>query len=328
MHKPSIRHLLSIADLSRADVDAILSTSIELKRELKQAQSVRSKPAPRLPGDVLAMIFEKPSLRTRATFETGIVQLGGHAINMSNAEIGLGKREAVKDVARALGRWVQLIMARVYKQETVEELAAHAGVPVISGLSDSEHPCQILADYMTILEHRGTFEDFHLAWIGDGFNVTSSLMLMSAVLNTRLTMAIPAGEGNSRRYDPPAWVWEKARALNPNADQLLKIVRSPQEAVEGVDAVYTDVFTSMGQEAESAQRMKDFAGFQVNAELLADAPDNVMVMHDLPAHRGEEITDDVMDDHIPGVRNVIFDQAENRLHAQKGVMCFLRGVTA
>jgi len=307
--------LLSIADLSRNDVDAIFALSRDIKSDLKSSQAKGALPRHRLPGEVLAMIFEKPSLRTRCTFEAGMVQLGGHAIYLQPSDIGMGTRESVKDVAQSLGRWVQVIMARVFKQSTVEELAAHAGVPVINGLSDHEHPCQALADFLTILEHRGGFDGFRLAWIGDGFNVCNSLMLLSSVLGTHLTMAIPAG------YDPPESIWELCRRINKNADQLLTIVRDPKEAVRDAEAVYTDIWASMGLEAEREKRMRDFAPFQVNVELMKHAPRGCWVMHDMPAHRGEEITDEVMD----GPNSIVLDQAENRLHAQKGVMCFLRG---
>ncbi len=310
-----LRNLVSIGDLTREEVQEIFTLSAQIKKNLKDSQTKGVHPRHRLAGDVLAMIFEKPSLRTRCTFETGMVQLGGHAIYLAPSDIGLGTRESVKDVAQSLGRWVQVIMARTFKHSTVEELAEWAGVPVINGLSDLEHPCQVLADFFTVLEHRGNLDGFHLAWIGDGFNVCNSLMLLSALLGTHLTMAIPAG------YDPPEAIWKQARGLNPEAGSLLKIVRDPKEAVRNAEAVYTDIWASMGQEAEREHRMRDFASFQVNTELMKRAPEGCWVMHDLPAHRGEEITDEVMD----GPNAIIFDQAENRLHAQKGVMCFLRG---
>ncbi len=311
-----VRHFLSIADLTREEAMRIFQLAIEIKSDLKALQARGEKPEPRLPGEVLAMIFEKPSLRTRCTFETGMVQLGGHAIYLAPADIGLGTREAVKDVARSLGRWVQVIMARTFRQSTIVELAEHAGVSVINGLSDLEHPCQVMADFLAALENRGSLQDFHLAWIGDGNNVCNSLILLSALLETRLTMAIPEG------YDPPRAILERARQMNPKADSLLRIVRQPAEAVRKADAVYTDVWASMGQESEREARKKAFAGFQVSAELMRHAPAHAAVMHDLPAHRGEEITDEMVD--RPD-RNWIFDQAENRLHAQKAIICFLRG---
>lgn len=309
------RHLVSMADFSREDVELVFSLTREIKKDLKANQLKGALPRHRLPGDVLAMIFEKPSLRTRCTFETGMVQLGGHAIYLQPSDIGLGTRESVKDVAHSLGRWVQIIMARTFKHSTVEELAIFAGIPVINGLSDLEHPCQVLADLFTVLEHRGSLDGFHLAWVGDGFNVCSSLILLSAILGTKLTMAIPEG------YDPPKLIWDRARRINKDADSLLKIVRDPKEAVRHAEAVYTDIWASMGLEAEREKRMRDFASFQVNAELMAHAPKGCWVMHDMPAHRGEEITDEIMD----GPNSIILDQAENRLHVQKGIMCFLRG---
>lgn len=309
-----VRHLVSIADLTREEVERIFILTREIKDDLTASRRLGRVPHHRLAGDVLAMIFEKPSLRTRCTFETGMVQLGGHAMYLAPQDIGLGTRESVKDVAMSLGRWAQIIMARTFKHSTVEELARHAGVPVINGLSDLEHPCQVLADFYTLLEHRGSFDGLRLTWIGDGFNVCSSLMLLSAILGTKLTMAIPKG------YDPPKCIWETAKRINKKATQLLKIERDPREAVREAEAVYTDVWASMGQETEREKRKADFGPFQVNAALMAKAPKGCWVMHDLPAHRGEEITDEVMD----GPNAIIFDQAENRLHAQKGVLCFLR----
>lgn len=311
----SLRHLVSIGDFSRDEVKAIFALTKEIKDNLKASQAKGVLPRHRLPGDVLAMIFEKPSLRTRCTFETGMVQLGGHAIYLQPSDIGMGTRESVKDVAQSLGRWVQAIMARTFKQTTVEELAKWAGVPVVNGLSELEHPCQVLADFYTVLEHRGSLDGFHLAWISDGFNVCNSLLLLSAILGTKLTMAIPEG------YDPPKRIWDQARKINKDTDKLIRLVRDPKEAVRSADAVYTDIYASMGLEAEKEKRLRDFAPFQLNKALMKHAPKGCWIMHDMPAHRDEEITDEMME----SPNAIILDQAENRLHAQKGVLCFLRG---
>jgi len=311
-----LRHLLSIADLTREDVEKLFALTRELKDELKAAHAKRVLPKPRLQGAVLAMIFQKPSLRTRCTFEAGMYQLGGHAMYLAPSDIGLGRRESVKDVAQSLGRWAQIIMARVFMQTTIHELADHAGIPVINGLSELEHPCQVLGDFFSMLEHHGSLKDFRLTWVGDGFNVCNSLMLLSAIMDVHLTMSTPKG------YDPPDSIWKLAHKLNPRADEFLKIERDPARAVANADAVYTDIWASMGLETEAEQRKKDFAPYQVNAALMEKAPKHAVVMHDLPAHRGEEITDEVMDSPRAAI---ICDQAENRLHVQKAIMCTLAG---
>jgi ornithine carbamoyltransferase len=268
-----------------------------------------------LPGKALAMIFEKPSLRTRVTFEVGMFQLGGHAVSLQPAEIQLGQRETVADAARNLERWVDGIMARTFSHQHLVELAQNAGVPVINGLTDREHPCQALADFLTIREKKGHTEGLKLAFIGDGNNVAHSLLLLGAKLGTHVTVAGPEG------YEPDPEILRLARETGAATGAQIEVTRDPLEAVRDADIVYTDVWASMGQEAEAEERAARFAPYQLNADLLKQAKWDAIVMHDLPAHRGQEITDDVMD----GPQAVIFDQAENRLHAQKALLAVLLG---
>ncbi|MDR3613224.1 MAG: ornithine carbamoyltransferase [Candidatus Obscuribacterales bacterium] len=258
-------------------------------------------------GQTLAMLFEKPSLRTRVTFEAGMTQLGGNAIYLEGQ---LGIRESISDIGLNLERWVDGIMARVFDHETIIGLAANANVPVINGLSDQEHPCQALADFQTLMEHKGTYKGQKLAYVGDSNNVSNSLMLMAATLGTDFSLACPAN------YQPNASVWLKAMKRAEQSGCKLMLTHDPIEAVTDADAVYTDVWTSMGQEAESEKREKAFASFQVNATLMSHAKKNAIVMHCLPAHRGLEISAEVID----GPQSVVFDQAENRLHAQKAIL--------
>jgi len=254
------------------------------------------------------MIFEKPSLRTRVTFEVGMVQLGGAAIHLAPGDIRLGERESAGDIARNLERWVDLIMARTFLHQSVVDLAAGARVPVINGLSDLHHPCQVLSDCFTLLERRGTLRGIRVAFIGDGNNVVHSWMDAASRLGFDFVLACPPG------YEPDATIVAEAgprAAVTPDADA----------AVRGADVVYTDVWTSMGQEAEAKARRRAFRPYQVNERLVALAGRNALVMHCLPAHRGEEITDGVID----GPQSVVFDQAENRLHVQKAIMLWLLG---
>lgn len=301
-----MRHFLSINDLSREEASFLLAEAGRLKRELAQ-DPVRQRAT--LTYQTLAMVFEKPSLRTRVSFDVGISQLGGHPLYLSPAEIGLGERESVPDVARVLSRMCNGIMARVFRHATVEELARHAAIPVINGLSDLEHPCQALADLLTLQEHK-CLDGRKLAYIGDGNNVCHSLMVLCAKVGVRFAVASPAG------YEPLPQFVQMARELGE-----IEITHDPRAAVQDADAVYTDVWTSMGQEAEDAERKRVFPPYQVNAELMRHARPDALVMHDLPAHRGEEITDEVMD----SPQSVVFDQAENRLHAQKAVLVWLMG---
>ncbi|MDR7439233.1 MAG: ornithine carbamoyltransferase [Armatimonadota bacterium] len=303
------RHLLSMEDLSREEILEILDMASELKRE----QHVR-RPHRILPGRTLALIFEKPSLRTRVTFEVAMRQLGGDTVYLTQQDIGLGVRETVADVARNLSRWIDGIAARVFAHRTVEALAQAAEVPVINALSDREHPCQALADLLTIREKLGTFQGAVVAWVGDGNNVCHSLLLGAAKVGLSLHVATPEG------YEPDQAILEAARQHAARTGARLLLTHQPEEAVRGAQVVYTDVWTSMGQEAEQEKRRRAFAGFQVNQALLAHSPE-ALVMHCLPAHRGEEITGEVLD----GPRSVVLDQAENRLHAQKALLALVLG---
>lgn len=311
-----MRSLISIGDLSRADAEELLRIATVLKKELNEALAAGRRPKAHLDGKSLAMIFEKPSLRTRCSFEIGMFQLGGHAVSLQAAEIGrLGQRESIRDLARNLSRWVQIIQARVFSHAGVLELAREASVPVINGLSDFEHPTQIIADYLTIQEARGSLDGLRLAWIGDSNNVAQSLMVMSSLFETKFTLAIPEG------YDPPKEIWAVCEKANTKARDLIRIVRDPKEAVKDADVLYTDTWVSMGQEEETEKRKKAFAGFQINDALLACAPAHAFVLHDMPAHRGEEITDSILD----GDRCRAYEQAENRMHAIKAIMCWCLG---
>lgn len=300
------RHLISVADLSPRDVQRVVDVALQTKNG--QTVSI-------LGGKTLALLFEKPSLRTRVSFDVAMQQLGGHTLYLSPAEVGLGEREPVADVARVLSRYVDAIAARTFKHETVEELARWADVPVINALSDGEHPCQALADLLTIYEKKDRWRGLVLAFVGDGNNVASSLMLGSAMVGMEFRIASPQGYCVSRA------LVDKAESLAAASGAAVVCVESPQEAVRGADVVYTDVWASMGQEKEQVERRRAFSGYQVNAELLALASPDAIVMHDLPAHRGEEIADEV----IEGPQSVVFDQAENRLHAQKAVLALILG---
>ena len=302
------KDLLSLADLSPDELWHILNLAQELKEERQSGGN-----QPILMGKTLGMIFQKPSLRTRVSFETAMLQLGGQALYLSPDEIQLGKRESVEDVARVLSRYVDGIMARVFAHQDVQTLAAYSRVPVINGLSDYSHPCQGLADLFTILEKKGVLRGLKLAWVGDGNNVLTSLLFGASKVGMDVAVATPRG------YEPPTEVVESAFRFAGESGSEIEIGNDPQAAVRDADIIYTDVWTSMGQEAEKEQRRKVFPPYQVNAALVAKADPEVIVMHCLPAHRGEEISDDVAD----GPHSVIFDQAENRLHAQKGLLAVL-----
>ncbi len=299
------RDLVSAADLTAVEIGLLFNRASALKAEYRASRRHAETP---LQGLTLAMLFQKPSLRTRVTFEAGMTQLGGHAIYLTEGTV-LGGRESVGDVARNLESFVDAIMARTGPHEVVVELAARASIPVINGLTIREHPCQALADLFTLHERFGDLRGVTLAFVGDGNNVYHSLALMGATLGMHIRLAHPAG------YGPAERIVERASALAAAAGGSLSFTREPREAVDGAQAVYTDAWTSMGQEAEAEERRDAFARFQVNAALMAGAPDAV-VMHCLPAHRDEEITSDVMD----GPQSVIFNQSENRLHAQKALL--------
>jgi ornithine carbamoyltransferase len=300
------RDLLSVADLSRERILGLFRLAAELKQRWKAGR----RPAP-LAGRSLALIFEKQSLRTRVTFEVGIVQLGGRAVYLSGHEIGLGTREPVPDVARNLSRWVDGIAARVYSHATVETLARYASVPVINGLSDFEHPCQALADYFTLWERGVDLSSMRLAWIGDGNNVCHSVLLAGGLLGASMVVACPPG------YEPNAGVQATVRKLGGRLD----VTFDPREAATGADVLYTDVWVSMGQEAERARRAEAFGRYQLNDTVVGFAKPSAVVMHCLPARRGEEITDQVLD----GPHSIVLEQSENRLHAQKAVIFDLLG---
>jgi ornithine carbamoyltransferase len=297
------RDFIDLSSLSLGELRGLLQLANRLKSELKNGME-----HPYLRGRTLAMIFQKPSLRTRLTFETGMAQLGGHAIYLAPHDIGIGERESVKDVARNLSRWVDLIMIRTFSHATCVELAREAGVPVINGLTDLLHPCQLMADLQTLKERYRELRKVRVAFVGDGFNLAQSWIEAATKLHFELRVACPAG------YEPADDFVERLQR-----EPHCFFTHDPVEAVRDADAVYTDTWTSMGQEREAVQRRSDFRNFQVNRVLLQNAAAHAIVMHCLPAHRGEEITDEVLD----GPQSVVLEQAENRLHAQKAIMLWL-----
>ncbi len=312
-----VRHFLSAADLTRTDAEALLDRAQELKAEWRNGGHPRdANGALPLQGKTLALVFEKPSLRTRVAFEAGMTQLGGHGSYLSANDIDMGGRESVPDVARNLSRWVQVIAARVFRHATVETLARYATVPVINALSDREHPCQALADMLTLREKYGQLEGLTLAYVGDGNNVAHSLMLLGVTLGVNVRIGCPL----DYRPDPDILALAGQRAAEYGGS--VQVMPSPVEAVAGADAVYTDVWASMGQEHEAARRRPVFQPYQVNAALMAHARPGALFMHCLPAHRGEEVTPDVID----GLQSVVFEQAENRLHVQKALILTLLGL--
>ncbi len=301
-----MRHLLNLIDLSEEEVRNLLSEAARLK-----SARARRIPTPSLTGRVIALVFEKPSLRTRVSFEAGIAQLGGTSLFFPGNEIGLGWRESLADFTRTICRYVDGIVLRVFKHSTLDGIAEHSSIPVINALSDWSHPCQALADALTIQEHFGTVEGKTVAFVGDGNNVARSLAVAMGRLGGQLILACPKGYGFDSKF--------LQDYRNRVSNVPIVEVNDPFAAVGSADVIYTDVWTSMGQEAEREERLRKFEGFQVNAKLLAAAPAHCKVLHCLPAHRGEEITDEVVD----GPRSVVFDEAENRLHAQKAVMEWL-----
>lgn len=296
---------ISLADFSGEKLWEWLKLARDLKQEWQAGGN-----QPVLRGKTLGMIFQKPSLRTRVSFETGMLHLGGHALYLSPNEIGLGGRESVADVARVLSRYVDGIMARVFAHDHIVELARFSRVPVINGLSDYTHPCQGLTDFFTVWEKLGRLEGLTLAFIGDGNNVANSLLFGGAKLGVNVTVGTPPG------YEVKQGVVERAREFAAKTGAVIATTHDPLAAVMGADVIYTDVWTSMGQEAEKAERARVFPPFQVNSHLVGAAKPGAIVMHCLPAHRGEEITDDVAD----GPQSVLFQQAENRMHAQKAIL--------
>lgn len=305
-----MQHFLDISDFSADELWQILHKAKALKEEYKAGGN-----RPILKGKVLGMIFQKPSLRTRVSFEVGMLHLGGEALYLSPAEIGLGKRESVPDVARVMSGYVDGIMARVFAHEHILQLAEYGSVPVINGLSDFSHPCQALTDVFTIWENFGRLEGLKIAFVGDGNNVAVSLASAAVILGAHFTIATPPG------YELPAEFLANVERLAQTTGVSVQTTHNPSEAVAEADVIYTDVWTSMGQEAETEKRLKVFPPYQVNSALVSQAKPTAIVMHCLPAHRGEEITDEVAD----GPQSRLFPQAENRLHAQKGILALLLG---
>lgn len=298
------KDFLSVADLSPDEVWQLV----------QEADSMKGGRTPRpLEGKIVALLFEKPSLRTRVSFEVGIRQLGGDCIYLSRDDVGLGSREPAAYVARVLDRWVDGIVARVFSHASLRLLAENASVPVVNALSDLEHPCQAMGDLLTIYEHKGRLEGVRVAFVGDGNNVASSLALACASVGANFTLASP------KDYQIPTVVWEEAKERAAAKESRVGWVELPQYAVRDADAVYTDVWVSMGQETERSERLQEFADYQVNEELMGLAKPDAVLMHDMPAHDGEEIAEGMLDD----PRSVVFDQAENRLHAQKAVLARL-----
>jgi len=295
------KDLLSIADLNRKEIEHLIEQAWRMKKE---------RATPLLSGRTLALLFEKPSLRTKVSFDLAMYQLGGHCIYLSPAEVGLGKREAAADIARVLSRYVDGIAARTFSQETLHTLAGHASVPVINALSDLEHPCQALSDLLTIYEKKGRLPGLTLAFIGDGNNVANSLLLCACLVGMNFHLASPPG------YEIKGEVLSQGKGVAIRSGSQILLTADPHEAAKGADIVYTDVWTSMGQEAEAKKRRLAFSNYQVDNKLLSLAKGDVLFMHPLPAHHGEEISAGLLDD----PRSVVFDQAENRLHLQKALL--------
>jgi len=306
-----MKDFIAIADFNRAEIQDLLDLAIRLKQEYQKGGN-----PPLLKGKVLGMIFQKPSLRTRVSFDMAMRHLGGDALYLSPAEIGLGQRESIADVARVLSGYVEAIMARVFEHAHVQELAKWASVPVINGLSDYNHPCQGMADALTIQEKFGKLEGLNVSFVGDGNNVAVSLMHVSALLGANFSIASPEGY----ELKPPAV--EIGQRLAKASGSRITLLRDPHQAAKGAHVIYTDTWTSMGQEQETKIRERVFPPYQVNAALVSEADKDVIVMHCLPAHRGQEITDEVAD----GAHSVLFQQAHNRLHAQKAILARLLGV--
>ena len=302
------KDFLCITDLSKNELMALFDFTMKLKKETKQGKTQGF-----LKGKTLAMIFEKSSTRTRVSFETGVFQLGGHALFLSKDDIQIGRGETIADTARVLSRYVDAIMLRTFSHDKAVQLARNADIPVINGLSDSYHPCQALADFFTILEDNGTFKKVKLAYVGDGNNVAHSLMLGSALLGIDFSIACPKG------YSPDKKIIEHAFQLSSKSGSKMIITTDVKMAVENANYLYTDVWTSMGKEKEAAKRRKAFAKYKVDDNLVQKCAANCRILHCLPAHRGEEIDASVMESD----RSIIFDQAENRLHAQKAILCSL-----
>lgn len=297
-------------DLSAAEITAVLDLAGELKAKAKKGE-----PHPYLAGRTLGMIFQKPSTRTRVSFEVAMYQLGGYALYLNAADLQLGRGETIADTARVLSRYLDGLMIRTYAQSDVEELARYADIPVINGLTDLEHPCQILADLLTVREHKGRLAGLKLAYVGDGNNVCHSLLLGCAKVGMDISVASPPG------YWPREDIVAAARAAAGETGSRVEVGADPVEAVRGADVVVTDVWASMGQEKEAGERRRIFAPYQVNGELVRHAREDYIFLHCLPAHRGEEVTDEILD----GPHAVVWDEAENRLHVQKALLVMIMG---
>lgn len=302
-----LKHFISIADYSKQEIEEIFSLTKDLKEKTKKGEEHHL-----CKGLTLSMIFAKPSARTRISFETGMYQLGGYALYLSPNDIGIGKRESVSDISRVISRYNDIIMARMFDHQHIVELAEFASVPVINGLTDYNHPCQIMADMFTILEHRGHLDGLKITYIGDGNNVANSWINLASILPFNLTICSPPG------YEPDNDILVHAKENNISKVQVLS---NPEEAVKDADVVYTDVWASMGQESETKERHNIFKNYQVNQQLMSLAKVDAKVMHCLPAHRGDEITDEVID----GPQSIVFDEAENRMHVQKAIIVKLLG---
>ncbi len=302
------RDFVRIADWTRGELEQVL----DLAGALKQARA-RGEQTPLLPGRTLGLVFHKPSTRTRVSFEAGIAQLGGTGLVLTSAELQLGRGETIKDTAHVLSRYLDGIAIRTFSQADVEELAEHASIPVVNALTDDEHPCQVLADLMTVRERLGRLDGVRLAYVGDGNNVCVSLMLGAALFGMRFVAATPPA------YAPPADAVARARQLADGAGGSVELATSPRDAASGADVLYTDVWTSMGQEDEREERLRAFAGFTVDRDLVRLAGDAAIVLHCLPAHYGEEITEEV----LYGPQSAVWDEAENRLHAQKALLALV-----
>jgi len=301
-----MKHFLSIDHWTDTELEALLALALEVKRA--PGDYARA-----LAGKNIALLFMKPSTRTRISFEVGVNQLGGHAVVLTSRDLQLGRGETVADTARVLSRYLDGVMARVFGHDMLEELAEWGSIPIINGLSDLLHPCQAICDFQTMTEHFGSLAGLKFAYVGDGNNMAHSLMYAGAAYGVHVSVATPAG------YEPDGDVMAKARARASGKGITIEAVRDPYEAVAGAHVVYTDVWASMGQEEEQAKRLRDFAGYQVDLPLFEAAEPNAVFMHCLPAHRGEEVSADVCDHE----RSIIFDQAENRLHSQKALMITL-----
>lgn len=302
-----LKHFISIADYSKQEIEEIFSLTKNLKEKTKKGEEHHL-----CKGLTMSMIFAKPSARTRISFETGMYQLGGYALYLSPNDIGIGKRESVSDISRVISRYNDIIMARLFDHKHIVELAEFASVPVINGLTDYNHPCQIMADMYTILEHRGHLDDLKITYIGDGNNVANSWINLASILPFNLTICSPSG------YEPNNDILVRAKEKNISNVQVLS---NPEEAVKDADILYTDVWASMGQESETKERHDIFKNYQINQQLMSLAKVGAKVMHCLPAHRGDEITDEVID----GPQSIVFDEAENRMHVQKAIIVKLLG---